>query len=109
MIFIWNKYSYEIENDPVRINTPKKDIKASSIFNVLMISIMIAIILQGMLRDGVTTWMPSYISETYNISNRISILTGVVLPIFGIICIQFATKLYIKKFTNPMKCAGVFF
>lgn len=109
MIFIWNKYSYEIENDPVRINTPKKDIKASSIFNVLMISIMIAIILQGMLRDGVTTWMPSYISETYNISNRISILTGVVLPIFGIICIWFATKLYIKKFTNPMMCAGVFF
>ncbi|MDY3928499.1 MAG: MFS transporter [Clostridia bacterium] len=109
MIFIWNKYSYEIDKEPRKTNAPKKDIKVSSVFNILMISIMIAIILQGMLRDGVTTWMPSYISETYNISNIISILTGVVLPIFGIICIQFATKLYIKKFTNPMTCAGVFF
>ena len=70
---------------------------------------MFAIILQGMLRDGVTTWMPSYISETYHMSSSISILTGVILPVFGILCFQAATKLYMKKFTNPLLCAGVFF
>ena len=48
-----------------------------------LFGVMIAIVMQGMLRDGVTTWMPSYISETYNLSNAIAILTGVVLPVFS--------------------------
>ena len=47
--------------------------------------IMIAIVLQGMLRDGVTTWMPSLIGETYNLGSSIAILTSVVLPIFSIL------------------------
>ncbi|MGN0179875.1 MAG: hypothetical protein ACI4DY_10615 [Monoglobaceae bacterium] len=70
---------------------------------------MIPIILQGMLRDGITTWMPTYISDTYNLKNVISILTGVILPLFIIVCFQTATKLYMKKFTNPLTCAGVLF
>lgn len=109
MIFLWNKFACDVQ--PVRREQirQKKSMKISELFNIVMIGIMLAIILQGMLRDGVTTWMPSYISETYNISNIISILTGVILPIFSILCIQFASKLYIKKFTNPMMCAGIFF
>ena len=74
-----------------------------------MIGIMLAIVFQGMLRDGVATWMPSYISETYRLSNGISILTGVILPLFSVVCLQFATILYTKKLTNPVLCAGVFF
>lgn len=70
---------------------------------------MAAIMLQGMLRDGVTTWMPSYLSETYPMSNALSVLAGVILPIFGILCIQLAAKLYIKRLTNLLVCAGVFF
>ena len=40
--------------------------KRVGIFSPLVIAIMVAIALQGMLRDGVTTWMPSYISEVFN-------------------------------------------
>lgn len=109
MIFIWNKYSYEIDTEPNEARTQRESVKNTSLFSALMIGIMLAIILQGMLRDGVTTWMPSYISETYNLSSSISILTGVILPLFGIICFHLATKLYMKKFTNPLMCAGVFF
>lgn len=109
MIFIWNKYSYEIGTEPNEAKTQRKADKNTSLFNALIIGIMFAIILQGMLRDGVTTWMPSYISETYHMSSSISILTGVILPVFGILCFQAATKLYMKKFTNPLLCAGVFF
>lgn len=110
MIFIWNRYSYDIEIN--KTNTEDKAHEKSKIrfmFTPLIICIMLAIILQGMLRDGITTWMPSYIAETYNISNVISILTGVVLPIFGLICIQAASLLYRKVFKNPLTCAGVFF
>lgn len=106
MAFVWNKYCIDVKID----TKPAQQTKAGrlSFFSPLIICIMIVNILQGMLRDGVTTWMPSYITETYNLNSSISILTGVILPIFGILSFQIASKLYEKKLTNPLKCAGVF-
>ena len=49
-----------------------------------MALVMVAIVLQGALRDGVTTWMPSFISETFHLSSEVSILSGVCLPLFAI-------------------------
>ena len=109
MIFIWSRYSYETGTTVTKTEVSHNNTGKSSLFGIVMIGVMAAIILQGMLRDGVTTWMPSYISETYSMSNATSILTGVVLPLFGIICVLAAAKLYIKKFTNPLMCAGIFF
>ena len=83
--------------------------KKGLLFFLLMAGIMLPIVLQGMLRDGVTTWMPSYISETYDLGNAVSILTGVVLPIFSILCFELASFIYRKKLKNPMVCAGLFF
>lgn len=109
MIFLWNRYCRDIKPAQKKGAVPSEKRNGKSLLNALMLGIMAAIVLQGMLRDGVTTWMPSYISETYHMSNITSILTGVVLPLFGILCFQIATNLYIKKFTNPLMCAGVFF
>ncbi|MBQ8911251.1 MAG: MFS transporter [Clostridia bacterium] len=83
--------------------------KKGLFFFVLMAGVMLSIVLQGLLRDGVTTWMPSYISETYELGSSVSILTGVVLPIFGILCFELASFIYRKKLKNPMVCAGLFF
>ena len=110
MLFLWNRHGMDI---PVAVKTAAGEKKAKGNVGILftphMISIMLAIVLQGMLRDGVTTWMPSYISDTYNLSNVISILTGVVLPVFSIVCFKITSKLYQSKFKNPLACAGVIF
>ena len=110
MLVFWNKYSYEIPKEKA---TVKKEEKSSGnnkmLFTPVMLCIMAAIILQGMLRDGVTTWMPTYISEVYDLSNIISILTGVILPIFSIVCIKITYKLYSKHFTNLVWCAFLIF
>ncbi len=110
MLFFWNKFAFDAgsvisRSEPV----PNNKIKKLYLFNPIMIGVMVAIVLQGMLKDGVTTWMPSYIAETYNMSNVISILTGVLLPIFSIICFQASSVLYGKMFNNPTTCAGAFF
>lgn len=109
MILVWNRYC---EDAPV-ISIENASIQGSSQKNFflspLLLCIMLTIVLQGMLRDGVTTWMPSYISETYHLSHAAAILTGVLLPLFGLLCIQAASTLYIRKFSNPLSCAGVFF
>ena len=82
---------------------------SGSWFSPMLVAIMAAIVLQGMLRDGVTTWMPSYISETYSLGNSISILTGVALPIFSIACFKISERLYRKKLQNPLLCGGAIF
>ena len=111
MLLVWNKACVfdikPVKNEATDSKQQKGNIKM--LFTPVMLLIMIAIILQGMLRDGVQTWMPSYIAETYNLSTAISILTGVVLPLFTILCLNFSTTLYRKVFTNPIMCAAVLF
>ena len=114
MLFVWNRNCPNMEVAK-EVTAKKAEVKESTgsgknfLFTPHMLCIMLAIVLQGMLRDGVTTWMPSYISETYDLSSIISILTGVVLPVFSIICFRVTSELYQRKFKNPMICAGVIF
>lgn len=89
--------------------SPLKDANGQGMFSPMLLGILVAVMLQGMLRDGVTTWMPSYVAETYDLSNKVAILTGVVLPLFSILCFQAASALYRSRFVNPLVCAGVIF
>ena len=73
-----------------------------------LVLVMLGIIFQGLLKDGVTTWMPSYISETYGLSNEISILAGVVLPTFSILCYSLGNYFYLRR-KNPIYCSLVIF
>ena len=107
MLLLWNRYSYEIPPQPPRKKEEKQS--GSGLFCPVMLALMVAIALQGMLRDGVTTWMPSYIAETYNLSSVISILTGVILPIFSIGSFWLSAWLYRRHMKNPITCAALFF
>lgn len=110
MAFVWNRFSYDVEpvsREPERADFVKE--QKSALLCPFMIGIMAAIVFQGMLRDGATTWMPSYVAETYHIGNEISILTGVAIPIFGILCLKITSGLYARVFKNPILCAGVLF
>lgn len=107
-VFLWNRFAWDIPTQKRAAVTGEK-VSGKILFSPVMLFIMLAIILMGMLRDGVTTWMPSYISETYDLGSAVAILTGVILPIFGILSFQAASTLYRKKFTNPLICGGLIF
>ena len=47
--------------------------------------IMLGIVMQGALRDGVTTWMPSYLHEVFALPEEFSIFITVILAIFSMI------------------------
>lgn len=57
------------------------------------ISVFFAVIFQGTLRDGLTTWMPSYIDDIYHLGTSGAILTTAILPLFSIISIAMASLL----------------
>lgn len=110
MLIVWNILGYDVQKEnAVKESTSANKVSLKVLFTPVIICVMLAIILQGMLRDGVQTWMPSYIKDTYNLGSAVSILTGVILPVLSIITFKVAGLVYQKKLTNPMLCAGVIF
>lgn len=80
----------------------------SGIYGLLAI-IMFGIVMQGILRDGITTWMPSFIDDSFDLGSGLSILTGVVLPVFSIVSVQAVAIVNRKLIRNELACGGFFF
>jgi len=109
VIIFGKNFSGERKSPEVtKTETPSQD-RFTASTAVLLIFIMFAIVLQGALRDGVTNWMPSYVSEIFSLGSSASILTGVILPVFSIISFQAAQFIYEKIIKNELTCACSFF
>ena len=78
-------------------------------WSVLLAGTLVAITLQGVLRDGITTWTPTYIGATFHLDAELSILTGVVMPIFSALSIAFTDWLARRICTNEMILSAVLF
>lgn len=59
-----------------------------------LIPMMIAIVLMGMLRDGLQTWMPTYVCEVFGLSTETSILLTSLLPVLSMLAIAVSTRLF---------------
>lgn len=70
--------------------------------------ICVGILVQGMLKDGVTSWVPTLIKEKYNVSASFSVLLSAVLPIINLSGAWFATKLYEGPFKLNETAAAAF-
>lgn len=118
MCFIWTagykatkKQLKEVEISELKADVPvgKKHGKFTGKVIAILGIAMFTIVLQGALRDGVGAWMPTYISESFNLGSEISILTNVLLPIFSIFCYQIASWLNRKVIHNEFLCIAVTF
>lgn len=78
-------------------------------FSGLLLVILFCILLEGMLREGITTWMPSFISESFHLSSSISILTGVILPLFTIFMYNLTGVIYEKAVPNAIRLSALLF
>lgn len=72
--------------------TAEKDKSGKLSVKLLMgsgfVLIAVAIIAQGALRDGITDWVPTFISETFSQSSDKAILKSVILPVIGVISMK---------------------
>lgn len=71
--------------------------------------ILIPVIVHGVLKDGVTSWVPTYISETFLTSPALSILVTTVLPVINLTGAYAAQYLYQKWKKQETKTAACFF
>ncbi len=103
----------QIEKSGANVTSTPKNSDYKGKFNPFTMSpiiiIMAAIVLQGMLRDGVESWMPSYLSEGYGIETSGAILSSVALPILTLVCMKVTSYIYNKFFENELACAAVIF
>ena len=82
----------EIEEMPVRIDdsgeaVPHDEIPSNFIKLLLVSGLMtlaVASGVQGILKDCMSTWVPTFISDMFEMSPVISILTGSLLSVFGL-------------------------
>ena len=88
-------------------NAPAKPFDRNAVS--LMLMIMAAIILQGALRDGVTNWMPTFLSESFSLSSSSAIFAGILLPLFQIPCTKLAAWFYRKHLPNEAASSAVIF
>lgn len=123
MAFVW-KLTYD-NYKPIKacltgVSNVKEQVKSTKVAEspvakfdkasvALLSLIMVCIMLQGSLRDGVTNWTPTYISEIFKLDSSISILTGVILPIFSLLSFTFVSFVNRKLIKNELVCAGVTF
>lgn len=93
--------------DKRKAPTSKLIFPKTAIFPLVFIAL--AVIAQGMLRDGVTSWMPSLLSDTFKMGNSASILCTVSLAIFSMVAFIIAGAFYKKFFRNEVACAAAIF
>ena len=75
-----------------------------------LLFLLIPVVVHGVLKDGVTSWVPTYISETFMASPTLSILVTTMLPIInltGAYAAQFMYRRFFQK--QEVKTASFFF
>lgn len=73
---------------------PQNIFKLLSVSGLLVLCIASGV--QGILKDCMSTWVPTFITDVFHLESVVSILTGTMLPIVGFFGPYAANKFYIK-------------
>ncbi len=99
------------DNEDKKENDKHESKKAQPFPKKLLIMFVIpvgaAIIVQGMLREGISTWMPSYMTEVLGLEPSQSAIVSIILPVFSLLGIKLSAIL-IKKMTE-LRAAWIMF
>lgn len=67
------------------------------------------LMIQGALRDGVTGWVPSYLSNTYSVGTFIAIFATAFLPFINLFGVYAANLIYRKGKKNELQTTAILF
>lgn len=82
----------------------KAQVNLRSIFLLApLFTMSLAVVLHGVLKDGVVTWAPTLLNEVYGIDASMSVLTTVALPLFSIFSVYLTALVDRRWFRNEAK------
>lgn len=115
ILTLWITFYKKLFSAEYRVGESKKDDKKEAdlplpkfVFLPIVL-IMLGIICQGVLRDGVTNWMPSYLLETFGLSEEQSIVSTVILAVFSIVSFGVFSFINDKIFKDEVLSASAIF
>ncbi|NLX92441.1 MAG: MFS transporter [Clostridiales bacterium] len=112
--YIATREGIKIQGDAhVADNAPLRPIKARSmpvlIIGTGLIFAVIAILFNGILKDGVTLWVPTYITEFFGVTPQFSAALAIIMPVVSLGGAYTAVWLNKKYYNNELTTAGVLF
>jgi len=122
--FIWYVFITRLEHkadiygiiENINLNKLEDNITSSAaipIRKIIMVSglvfIAIAAILHGALKDGIMSWVPTYLVESFKTSSAFSLHLTMLLPIINLFGVYFSNHLNKKYFNNELVTAACFF
>ena len=111
-LIVWFLYqnridlSYKVETNEIK---EKSKLSLPKIVFFPLVFICISIILQGMLRDGITAWMPTYLVEVFSLKEELSILITLSQAIITLIALEVFSYIARKLFKNEVLYASFIF
>ncbi len=112
ILAIWFFSTKNISMGKAEVTDRTNENKGASVWGLItlagLIPIFIVIALQGILRDGVQTWLPSLVKEQFNLSEETSVLSTTIIPIISMISVTISNTIY-RKLQNEVKTAAIMF
>lgn len=111
-LIIWFIYqsridlTYKLETNEIK---EKSKLSLPKIAFFPLVLICISIILQGMLRDGITAWMPTYLVEVYSLKEELSILITLSQAVVTLIALEGFSFIARKVFKNEVLYASIIY
>ncbi len=113
--FVWLFVSKKLLKEIAFTAAAKETVKSEeslALPKVLMLIlpvILLSIAMQGMLRDGISTWLPTFLTESFRLESVVSILVGVALPIMHVLVNLIAYKLLLAMKRDVFAAIGLLF
>ena len=101
------------ENGGVEQLCPPAAAQGGSLFRLLLISgavfALLPAVTQGLLRDGIQSWVPTFMTECFHFGTSASAAMAIVLPLLGIAGVVFTRALMKNRIHNELAGAAGFF
>ena len=113
IMLVWLYSTRNVKMGKAVAQVKTNDQKTISVWGLIMLAglipIFLAIATQGFLRDGIQTWLPSLVNETFpGLDESSSVLSTAILPVFSMICVLVANAIY-NKLKHELKTAAVMY
>lgn len=112
MMLVWGYVTRNIPMGKAVATTKTQSQKTISVWGLIslagLIPIFITIALQGILRDGIQTWLPSLVNESFGLSESSSVLSTAVLPVLSMVSVIISNAIY-HRIKNELKTASIMF
>ncbi len=102
------KTEYEYKSETKSNSVKSKVGLATCILSTGLIFTVIGILFNGIIKDGVTDWVPTYVTEFFGVSPSTASLSAIILPIVNLSGAYVAQFLE-KKIKNEMTTSAVLF